>query len=127
VPVTPPDYRLLQEELAQRPTLDVSILVQGRSDRLFTGRVTSLPARNAETVPIQLTHRGGGPLAVKPHSDPNVLIPLAQVYLVEVELLDPDPAIEPGQLASVKIHTRWRSAAWWVGRTLANALDLGLY
>jgi putative peptide zinc metalloprotease protein len=102
-------------------------LVQGRSDRLFTGRVTSLPARNAETVPIQLTHRGGGPLAVKPHSDPNVLIPLAQVYLVEVELLDPDTAIEPGQLASVKIHTRWRSAAWWVGRTLANALDLGLY
>jgi len=127
VPVTPPDYRLLQEELAQRPALDFSILVQGRSDRLFTGRVTSLPARNAETVPIQLTHRGGGPLAVKPHSDPNVLIPLAQVYLVEVELLDPDTAIEPGQLASVKIHTRWRSAAWWVGRTLANALDLGLY
>jgi putative peptide zinc metalloprotease protein len=127
VPVTPPDYRLLQEELAQQPALSASILVKGRSDRIFTGRVTTLPAQNAETVPIQLTHRGGGPLAVKPHNDPNVLIPLAQVYLIEVELLDPDAAIEPGQLASVKIHARWRSAAWWLGRTLANALDLGLY
>jgi putative peptide zinc metalloprotease protein len=127
VPVTPPDYRLLQEDLNQQQTLMASVLVKSRSDRIFTARLTTLPARNAETVPIQLTHRGGGPLAVKPHSDPNLLIPLAQVYIVEVELLDPDSAIDPGQLASVKIHTRWRSAAWWLARTLANALDLGLY
>jgi putative peptide zinc metalloprotease protein len=74
-----------------------------------------------------LTQRGGGPLAIKPSSDPNLLVPLAQVYLVEVELLDPDAAVDPGQLAVVKIHAQWRSAAWWVGRTIANALDLGLY
>ena len=78
-------------------------------------------------MPIQLTQRGGGPLAVKPGGDPNVLHPLAQVYLVEVEVLDPDAAIDPGQLAVVKIHTKWRSAAWWVGRALSNALDIGLY
>jgi putative peptide zinc metalloprotease protein len=66
-------------------------------------------------------------LAIKPGGDPNVLVPLAQVYLVEVEMLDSDRAVGPGQLAVVKIHTKWRSAAWWVGRTLANALDLGLY
>ena len=78
-------------------------------------------------MPIQLTQRGGGPLAVKPGGDPNVLQPLAQVYLVDVELADPDAAIDPGQLAVVKVHAKWRSAAWWVGRTLANALDVGLY
>ncbi len=133
LPVTPPDYRLLQEDMAARGYLEATVKIQGRSDRSFAARLTSLPTRSAETVPIQLTHRGGGSLAVKPGADPaaapnpNELVPLAQVYLIEVEILDPDAAIDPGQLAVVKIHTRWRSAAWWVGRVLANALDLGLY
>jgi putative peptide zinc metalloprotease protein len=127
VPVTPPDYRVLRDDLAERGELAVSIHVKGRSDREFTGRVRNLPAQNAATVPVQLTQRGGGPLAVKPGGDPNVLVPLAQVYLVEVEVLDPDAAIDPGQLASVKIHAKWRSGAWWVGRAIANALDWGFY
>ena len=58
---------------------------------------------------------------------PNLLIPLAQTYLIEVELTDPDAAIKPGQLAVVKAHAKCRSAAWWVGQTLSNALDFGLY
>jgi putative peptide zinc metalloprotease protein len=127
VPVTPPDYRVLRDDLAARGELGVSIHVKGRSDREFTGRVRNLPAQNAATVPVQLTQRGGGPLAVKPGGDPNVLVPLAQVYLVEVEILDPDAAIDPGQLAAVKIHAKWRSGAWWVGRAIANALDWGFY
>jgi putative peptide zinc metalloprotease protein len=126
VPVSPPDYRLLKEELAGGD-LAVSVLIKGRSDRQFVGRVRTLPGQNAETVPISLTQRGGGPLAVKPGGDPNVLIPLAQVYLVDVEVSDPDAAVDPGQLAVVKIHARWRSAGWWIGRTLSNALDIGLY
>jgi putative peptide zinc metalloprotease protein len=127
VPVSPPDYRLLKEELASTKELPVSVLIKGRSDREFVGRVVTLPSQNSETVPISLTQRGGGPLAVKPGGDPNVLIPLAQVYLVDVEFTDPDAAVDPGQLAVVKIHTKWRSAAWWVGRTLSNALDIGFY
>ena len=127
VPVTPPHYRVLKDDLAARGQLEVSIHVKGRSDREFHGRVTRLPEQNAATVPVQLTQRGGGPLAVKPGGDPNVLVPLAQVYLVEVEVLDPDGAIDPGQLASVKIHAKWRSAAWWVGKTIANSLDIGFY
>jgi putative peptide zinc metalloprotease protein len=114
VPVSPPDYRLIKEDLAARGELAVTIHVKGRSDRDFHGRVRTLPPQNAATVPIQLTQRGGGPLAVKPGGDPNILQPLAQVYLVEVEILDPDAAIDPGQLAVVKIHTKWRSAGWWV-------------
>jgi len=127
VPVTPPNYRLIKDDLAASGELAVTIHVKGRSDRDFNGRVLSLPAQNAATVPVQLTQRGGGPLAVRPGGDPNVLQPLAQVYLVEVEILDPDGAIDPGQLASVKIHTKWRSAAWWVGRAIANAVDIGFY
>ncbi len=127
VPVTPQQYRILKEDLPERGELDVSLYVKGRSDRVFHGKVRRLPAQNAATVPIQLSQRGGGPLAVKPGEDPNVLIPLAQTYLVEVELTDPDAALKPGQLASAKIHAKWRSGAWWVGQTLANALDIGLF
>ena len=127
VPVSPQQFRVLKEDLPARGELDVSIYVQGRSDRQFIGKVKRLPAQNANTVPLQLTQRGGGPLAVKPSQDPNLLQPLAQTYLVEVEVSDPDSAVKPGQLAVVKIHARWRSAAWWVGQTLANALDIGFY
>jgi putative peptide zinc metalloprotease protein len=127
VPVDPPNFRTLDDDLRERKELDVSVYVKGRSDRVFNGKLRRLPAQNAMNVPIQLTQRGGGPLAVKPSEDPNQLIPLAQTYLVEVELTDPDAAIRPGQLAVVKIHAKWRSGAWWVGRALANALDIGLY
>lgn len=129
VPVTPYDYRLLKEDLAGRGELDASVCVKGRSDRTFSGKLylNKLPAQNAATVPLALTQRGGGSLAVKPSEDPNLLIPLAQVYLVEVEITDPDAAIDPGQLAIVKVHTRWRSGAWWVARALSNSLDIGLY
>jgi putative peptide zinc metalloprotease protein len=128
VPVSPQDFRVLKDDLPARGgELDVSILIKGRSDREFHGKLRQLPGQNATTLPIQLTQRGGGPLAVKPSDDPNQLIPLAQTYIVEVEVTDPDAAIRTGQLAVVKIHTKWRSGAWWVGKTLANALDIGFH
>jgi putative peptide zinc metalloprotease protein len=129
VPVNPPDYKLLKEDLAERQELDVSILIKGRSDHEFSGRLNGdgMPRQSSETVPQQLTQKGGGPLATKPGGDPKVFIPLAQVYLVDVEITDPDSALLLGQLGSMKIHTKWRSGAWWVGRALANALDIGLY
>ncbi|HUR55680.1 MAG TPA: site-2 protease family protein [Gemmataceae bacterium] len=127
IPISPQDKRVLEEDMPARGELDVSIYVKGRSDTAFTGKLRRLPKQNAATVPIQLTQRGGGPLAVKPAEDPNMLIPLAQTYVVEVELTDPNATIKPGQLAVVKIHAKWRSSAWWVGKTLANALDIGFY
>lgn len=127
VPVSPPDFRVLREDLAERGELDVSIYMKGRSDRQFSGKLRRLPAQNAATVPLALSQRGGGPVAVRQGEDPNALIPLAQVYMVEIEVTDPDGALDPGQFAVVKIHAKWRSAGWWVGRFLANAMDLGLY
>jgi putative peptide zinc metalloprotease protein len=127
VPVNPPDYRLLKEDLTDLKELNVSILVKGRSDHEFTGRLKTLPAQNSETVPVQLTQRGGGSLAIKPGGDPKVFVPLAQVYVVDIDVTNPDRAVLLGQIAVVKIHTKWRSGAWWVGRALANSLDIGLY
>jgi putative peptide zinc metalloprotease protein len=85
-----------------------------------------LPESDAKDVPLPLTQRGGGPVAVKPSQDPNVNVPQSQQYLVTVELPHPDPAICPGTMVSVKIHCKWQTAAWRVWRAISSAFDLGL-
>ena len=37
-----------------------------------------------------------------------------------------DPAIVPGCLAQVQLHSRWRPCAWWLWRSLSAVLDLRL-
>jgi len=109
------------------PHLAVSILPFRRSDHEFTGKIYKLPDTDEKNVPIQLTSRGGGSLATKPGGDPNVHQPLVQTYLVPVEVDDPDRTLTPGTLATVKIHLKWKSAAWWAWRSIASALDVGLW
>jgi putative peptide zinc metalloprotease protein len=128
VPVSAVDYKLLREDLSPGEGLPASVYVRGRTDHLFTGRVRRLPESDARHLPHQLTQRGGGPVAVKQSGEGGQEVtPVAQVYLVEVELEDPDATVRPGALVDVKIHCRWRSAAWWVKRKLSEALDIGLY
>ena len=83
-------------------------------------------AAEAKTIPPALSSKGGGPLAVKPGGDPNQLVPQSQVYLVGINVEQPDEAIAPGSMAQVKIHCEYRSCAWWVWRTLSQTFDLGL-
>ncbi len=94
----------------------------------WTGRVTTtgLPQSEASEVPVALSSKGGGPLAVKPSDNPRKLIPQAQVYLVSINFDHPDAAIVPGTMAQVKIHCEYRSAAWWTWRTISATFDLGL-
>jgi putative peptide zinc metalloprotease protein len=133
VPVTATDYRELrinmarvQAEQPENPYLPVEILPRNRHARL-SGRVVKLPDTDEKNLPIQLTHRGGGTVATKPGGDPNVNTPLVQTYVVVVEIDDPDDTMTPGTMATVKIHNEWRSAAWWVWRNIASALDVGLW
>ena len=42
-------------------------------------------------------------------------------------LLPSDATLAPGTLATCKVHLRWRSAAWWAWRSIASALDVGLW
>jgi putative peptide zinc metalloprotease protein len=135
LPVSPTEYRELRENLdrvrherpAEQAFLEASILLADRSDRLFQGRVTTLPDRHEDNIPIGLTSRGGGPVAVKPSDNPGVNEPVAQTYVVSVEIIDPDRTIIPGTQAKVKVYLRWRSAAWWVGQKVASALEWGLW
>jgi putative peptide zinc metalloprotease protein len=128
VPVPPADYQLLMHDLRGTESLPVSVFVKGKGILDDAGRVVrrGMPETDAKEVPLQLTHRGGGSLAVKPSADPRQMIPQSQQYLVEVELDRVDPAMTPGTLAQVKIHCQWKSCAWWVWRTLSSALDIGL-
>jgi len=126
MPVPPPDYRLLKQDLAKDPDLAVTIRVQGRGADTWGGHIAQLQESEAKEVPLQLTAKGGGPLAVKPTGKPNTYVPQNQQYLVAVDFRDPDGAICPGTLAQVKIHCRWRTCAWLLWRTISSTFDLGL-
>jgi len=106
--------------------LGVTIRVQGRESLTWKGKLEPLPEQEAKEVPAGLTHKGGGPLAIKPGSPPGHYAPQGQWYLVSADLNDPDSSIQTGVLAQAKIHCRWRSCAWWVYRTIASTFDLRL-
>lgn len=126
MPVPPTDYRLLKEDWESDPNLPVTLRVHGRADLKWAGKVARLQASEAKEVPPQLTTKHGGPLAVKPTSQPGKFEPQAQHFLVSVDFLAPDRNIHPGTLASVKVHCHWKSAAWWVWRKISSTFDLGL-
>jgi putative peptide zinc metalloprotease protein len=130
VPVSTDDYDLIRDNLkkfeAKKEHLPVTIRVQGRDTRTWVGRVAHLPQSEAKEVPMALTNRGGGPLAIKQGDNPNKFAPQNQVYLIGIDFEDPDQAVCPGMLAQVKVHNEYRTCAWWVWRTLSATFDLGL-
>jgi putative peptide zinc metalloprotease protein len=126
VPVSSDDYHLLQQDIRGMKHLPVTIYIPGRGTNYAYGKVVRLPEQDAKDVPPQLTHPTGGPLAVRPSQDQQKHVPQAQVYLVEIELDQPDPYLVPGTRVKVKIHCQWRTSAWWVWRKLSSLFDIGL-
>ena len=99
--------------------------VRGLGERIWRGKLTRLPEDATRDMPVQLTNKGGGDVAVKPSSKPNTFAPQSQQYLVAIDFIDPDDSICPGTVAQVKVHCRWRSCAWFCWRKLNSAFDLG--
>jgi putative peptide zinc metalloprotease protein len=129
VPVAPADLQLLRDDLGTGTggkSLPVTIRVVGRDMKTWTGKVTHLPASEAKTVLPALSSKLGGPVPVKPSEDPNKLTPQSQVFLVDVDIDQPDDAIALNSLAQVHIHCEYRSIAWWVWRTVSSTFDLRL-
>jgi putative peptide zinc metalloprotease protein len=110
--------------------LDVTIRVQGRDSQTWKGKIRHLPESEAKTVPLMLSNRAGGPVAVKattgPQAQSGELVPSTQQYLVYVEILDPDELLLPGTLAQVKIYCQPETCVHWLWRTLNETFDLGL-
>jgi putative peptide zinc metalloprotease protein len=132
VPVKPSDYRLLRQdrEALEREGKDlpVTIRIQGRDSHTWKGEWMAMPESEARTILPQLSNKGGGPIPIKPSADPNKLEPVSQQYVLSIAIDNPqnDKAIVPGSMGQVKIECRWRSAAWWVWRTVNDTFDLGL-
>jgi putative peptide zinc metalloprotease protein len=127
VPVRPHDYRLLKEDLGPNRDLAVTMRVHGWGGRTWQGKVAPLAESEAQEVPLALTTRGGGPLALKPGVRPGTFVPQIQHYLIAVDFQNAEAdEIWPGSLGQVKIHCRWRTGAWWLWRTISTAFDIGL-
>jgi putative peptide zinc metalloprotease protein len=127
VPLSPSDFSLLQDnQKKHRDRLEVTIRVQGHAGQLWKGRVAPLPKAAAKYIPMQLSTKAGGPLAAKPGSNPNEIEPQTQVFLVGIDMLDPEDTIAINSHAQVKIHCEYHSCAWWVYRTVAATFDLAL-
>ena len=89
--------------------LEATIRVQGHDSKLWHGRISNLPKSAAADIPIQLSTKAGGPIAVKPQSKENQLIPQNQVFLVGIDFIDADDSIAINSVAQVKIHNEHRS------------------
>lgn len=126
LPLSPADFHLLKEERENNPELTATIRLPGHGGQCWKGKVAPLPEAEAQTVPLQLTTRGGGPLAARSSSQPDIYVPMSQQYLVAVDFLENDPTLYPGTLAEVKVDCRWHSCAWWLWRKVAATFDLGL-
>jgi putative peptide zinc metalloprotease protein len=128
--VTPSDNRLLhydrQQLKARGGSLSATIRVHGHGERTWTSNDIVLYDSEAQQLPVQLTVRGGGDIAIKPSSQPESYAPVAQVYQVAVNFDDPEQTISPGTMGQVKIHCQWRTAAWWGWRAFASMFDLGM-
>jgi multidrug efflux pump subunit AcrA (membrane-fusion protein) len=128
--MSPSEYRLLQEDLESArkkgDDLEVILRVQGRAEKTWKDRIEQMPESEAKEIPVQLTNKGGGNIAVQPTAKPgNSMPPQSQQYLVAVAFLDPDNSICPGTLAQVNVHHQWRTCAWWAWRAFSSAFDLG--
>jgi putative peptide zinc metalloprotease protein len=131
VPVPPDDFALIRHDVDAKKQkgqeLDVTIRVNGFTGQTWKGKIAYLPKSADKTVPLQLTTKGGGPLAMRPGTDPNNPEPQGQVYLIAIDFETTNTPISPGTLGQVKIHCEYRSCAWWAWRTIAAAFDLGLW
>jgi putative peptide zinc metalloprotease protein len=132
VPVTPDEYNLIRHDLADKKKkgedLECTIRLQGFGSQRWTGRVSHLPMSAEKSVPLELTTKFGGPLAVKPGSDPNNPEPQGQYYLIGVDFeTPPERAVSPGTLGQVKVHCEYHSCAWWSWRTLSGMFDVALW
>jgi putative peptide zinc metalloprotease protein len=132
MPVSPADYRMLGQDFRRHSKdgdqLPVTIRIAGHGGQTWHGRLTQnqLPEAEAKDIPIQLTSKGGGDVAIKPNPKQDHYIPQSQQYLVGINIQDADSTICPGTMAKVKVHCKWHTCAWWTWRAVSSTFDLGM-
>jgi putative peptide zinc metalloprotease protein len=136
VPLGPAQYRRLRAECAAGRPIGAAVSIPGRAVEPFAGRIARLPEAATDEVPESLTTHAGGHIPARPPAgyavptvsgSPQRWKPESQQFLVAVNLVGADTAIRPGTVVPVVIRCGWRSAAWWLGQTLAGTVDLALW
>jgi putative peptide zinc metalloprotease protein len=136
LPVPTPDFNRLRENLlaveadrvqnGKDNPLYVTLRVHGRDSTTWTGRIARLDESEARTIPLALSNRANGPVAVKAGGKGNTLVPQTQHYLVYIDIIDPDTAIEVGATAQVKVHCRSEPCVVWAWRKINDMFNLRL-
>lgn len=131
LPLTTSEYTQLIRDCNSDPSTisseNVIIRVHGREGTVWNGTNPRLLPSEARDIPLALTSRAGGPVAVKATNPGEPMIPQAQQFLLYIDIIDPDPAILPGNLAQVKLYLRPETVAQWSWRTVNDIFELGLF
>jgi hypothetical protein len=105
VPVSAKEFARILQRHKQKKDLQASIRDPG--GQTWGGRVTHLPNSEAKTVPVELTTKAGGPLAIKPGSrKADRPEPQNQAYLIGIDFHSADRSVVVGSLVEVEIDLR---------------------
>jgi len=131
LPLSTSEYNQLVRDCNNNPggidQESIIIRVHGREGATWNGRNLRLLPSEARDIPMALTSRAGGPVAVKATNPGEPMVPQAQQFLVYVDIVDPDRAILPGNMAQVKIYLKPETCAMWLWRTVNDVFELGLF
>jgi putative peptide zinc metalloprotease protein len=137
MPLATNDYNRLREDVeslrkdnqarGRNRTLSVTMRIHGLDRSTWEGEIARLDESEAKFIPTMLSNRAGGPVAVQPPSGKSQgLVPQTQHYLIYIDVIDPDPAITPGEMAQAKIYLRHETCLQWTWRTLNDVFNIRL-
>ena len=131
LPLTTSEYNQLVRDCKGTPSSipndNIIIRVHGREGSTWNGSNLRLLPSEARDIPLALTSRAGGPVAVKATNPGEPMVPQAQQFLVYIDFVAPDDAILPGNLAQVKIYLKPETCGMWLWRTVNDVFELGLF
>ncbi|MDZ4689283.1 MAG: HlyD family efflux transporter periplasmic adaptor subunit [Planctomycetaceae bacterium] len=95
----------------------VSLKLDSLPDRVFRGEIAEMSHQQAETVPIALSTKAGGPLATE--SLPDQTERLQELtYQAKVNLTDDEHVLRTGMRGSARFIVAEHTTAWWIAQSL---------
>jgi putative peptide zinc metalloprotease protein len=95
----------------------VSLKLDSLPARVFHGEVAEMSHKQAETVPIALSTKAGGPLATE--SLPDQTERLQELtYQARVNLTDAEHVLRTGMRGNARFIVAQHTTAWWIAQTL---------
>jgi putative peptide zinc metalloprotease protein len=137
LPLVTSDYNRLREDLQaleqerkktrKERELFVNLRVHGLDASTWEGKIARLDESEARFIPQMLSNRAGGPVPVQaPTGKSQGLVPQTQHFLVYIDIVDADEAIEVGAMAQAKIALRHETCLQWAWRKVNDVFNLRL-